>query len=70
MVSLVINKVFAKNFSEFINAYRIKEAQALLKDKSYAHIKISNVAYDSGFNSLSSFNIAFKKVTGNDTIGF
>ncbi|PID93406.1 MAG: hypothetical protein CSA95_07990 [Bacteroidetes bacterium] len=60
-LSQVINTKHHCNFREFINGYRIVEAQELLKDP---YLKIEAVAYDSGFNSLSTFNATFKKVTG------
>ena len=63
VVSHTINNSFSKNFSEYINGYRIQEAKRLLNLKEYQNLKISVVAYESGFNSLSSFNIAFKKHT-------
>lgn len=62
LVSHIINNEFYKNFSDFINVYRINDAQLLLKRSDYGHIKISSIAYECGFNSLSSFNKAFKKV--------
>nr|WP_321237426.1 helix-turn-helix domain-containing protein [uncultured Psychroserpens sp.] len=70
LISHVVNKAFSKNFSEYINTYRIKEAQHMLLDKAYKNIKISSIAYESGFNSLSSFNIAFKKITGTTPSSF
>ena len=60
-LSQVINQYAGKNFSDFINGYRIQEAKRLLRD---THLKIEAVAYDSGFNSLSTFHAAFKKETG------
>ncbi len=60
-LSQVINTKHNCNFREFINAYRIIEAKELLKDP---YLKIEAVAYDSGFNSLSTFNATFKKVSG------
>jgi AraC-like DNA-binding protein len=64
LVSHIINSQFEKNFPDFINSFRIKHAQKLLKSKEYQMMKISSVAYDSGFNSLSVFNSAFKRHTG------
>lgn len=64
LVSHIINSEFSQNFSDYINHFRIKRAKMLLADKAYANFKISSVAYDSGFNSLSSFNLSFKKYTG------
>jgi ligand-binding sensor domain-containing protein/AraC-like DNA-binding protein len=60
-LSQVINQYHKQNFYEFINTYRVEEAKRLLKETT---LKIEAVAYDSGFNSLSTFNAVFKKVTG------
>ena len=47
-------------FTEFVNQYRITQAKTLLlQDKS-----VSEVCYESGFESLSYFNKLFKKITG------
>jgi len=64
LVSHIINSQFDYNFPEFINSFRVKHAQILLKSGEYKLLKISSVAYDCGFNSLSVFNTAFKKYTG------
>ncbi len=62
-LSQVINENVQKNFSEFINHYRIKKAKILLADPSYAHEKIATIAYDCGFGNVTSFNLAFKAET-------
>ncbi|WNO08844.1 AraC family transcriptional regulator [Teredinibacter sp. KSP-S5-2] len=59
-VSHVINQAFDKNFCDFINGYRVKEAEQRLRRSSD---KIISIAYDSGFNSKSSFNHVFKQMT-------
>jgi ligand-binding sensor domain-containing protein/AraC-like DNA-binding protein len=59
-LSQVINQFYNRNFHEFINTYRVKNAKKLLRETS---LKIEAVAYDSGFNSISTFNTAFKKST-------
>lgn len=64
LTSHIINKGFQTNFSDFANCYRIKEAESKLKSPSYNHIKIAEIAYECGFNTLSSFNTTFKKVKG------
>ena len=61
-ISLVINRHANKNFSSFINEYRIEEAKKLLIS-SQKNTKILAIAIDSGFNNLSSFNVAFKALT-------
>lgn len=62
-VSQVINEQRNQNFSDFINSYRIIEAQRLLHSNSHENHTIASIAYESGFNSLSAFNTAFKKNT-------
>ncbi len=61
-VSLVINKHTSQNFSSFVNGYRIEEAIERLN--SNQDEKILAIAMDVGFNNLSSFNQAFKSITG------
>lgn len=60
-LSQVINEHLAKNFSDFVNQYRVNEAKQLLTDPKFGHYKIAGIAFESGFNNLSSFNTAFKK---------
>jgi AraC-like DNA-binding protein len=63
-LSQVINEKFAKNFYDLINSYRIKEAKEMLKDSNNSALTILDIALETGFNSLSTFNAAFKKNTG------
>lgn len=62
-LSQVINENENKNFSEFVNHYRIKKAKTLLIDPKYVEEKIATIAYDSGFGNVTSFNLAFKAIT-------
>lgn len=62
--SEVLNVCFEKNFYNFINIYRINEAQALMKDPKKKEQKMLSIAYESGFNSKTSFNRVFKTYTG------
>ncbi|MCD4791886.1 MAG: helix-turn-helix domain-containing protein [Bacteroidales bacterium] len=55
----IINKKLEKNFYTFINEYRVAEFKLRLSDKTNKHIILIGIAYDSGFNSKSSFNISF-----------
>lgn len=63
-LSMAINSRSGTNFKEYINTYRVNHATQILSDPGHRAFNISSIAYDSGFNSLSSFNTAFKKVTG------
>lgn len=62
-LSYIINNKLNQTFFEFLNQYRIKEAMSRLGDPEQAQTSILDVAYGVGFNSKSSFNIAFKKHT-------
>ncbi|MCC5648212.1 helix-turn-helix domain-containing protein, partial [Nostoc sp. CHAB 5824] len=48
----------------FINKYRIEEAKSLLFSEKFNHLNILGIAFQSGFNSKTTFNITFKKHTG------
>ncbi|MEL7269858.1 MAG: helix-turn-helix domain-containing protein [Bacteroidota bacterium] len=61
-LSQFLNERLGKSFPSYINEYRIQEAKQLIQ--SDHRIKLEAVAYDSGFNSKSTFNSAFKKITG------
>jgi AraC-like DNA-binding protein len=63
-VSQVINEQFNQNFFEFINTHRIREAQKLMTSSQDPKLTILEVMYQVGFNSKSSFNTQFKKITG------
>ena len=63
-LSQVINEKLQINFLDFINGYRVKEAQVKLIDPSLSHYTILSIAYESGFNSKSTFYAAFKRATG------
>lgn len=61
-LSELINGHLQKNFSSFINYYRIEEAKQLLEnDKKMLLIE---VAHEVGFKSVSSFNRVFKNTVG------
>ncbi|MBX7218584.1 MAG: helix-turn-helix domain-containing protein [Blastocatellia bacterium] len=63
-VSQLINERFDQNFSDWVNRHRVEEAKRRLADPRHKHLSILAIAEDSGFNSKSTFNAAFKKHTG------
>lgn len=69
-LSQVINQSENVNYSKFITNYRVLEAKKRLVADEYSHLKISAIAYDSGFNSLSSFNAAFKSITSTTAVQY
>ena len=63
ILSQVINEGYSCNFFDFVNGFRIEEAKLIFTNQSDENMTIQEVMYDSGFNSKSTFNTAFKKVT-------
>jgi AraC-like DNA-binding protein len=64
VLSYAINAGFAKNFNDFINEFRIREAKAKLAEGEAGTSTMLGLAFDCGFNSKATFNRAFKKFTG------
>jgi AraC-like DNA-binding protein len=62
-LSQVINMELKTNFYSLVNKYRIEEAKRLLIDPNKQHLNILEIALETGFNSKSAFNTAFKKNT-------
>jgi AraC-like DNA-binding protein len=63
-LSYVLNEGFEVNFFQFINAYRVAEAQRLLASAQHQHLSMVGIAFEAGFSSKTTFNTTFKKVTG------
>ena len=63
-VTEVLNTRLEANFHDFVNGYRVREAQARLRSSEHAHLSVLAVGLDSGFTSKSSFNAVFKRLTG------
>jgi AraC-like DNA-binding protein len=61
-LSEFINTHYNKNYSIYINEFRIKKAEKLLLEKP--EFTVLAIAYEVGFKSKSSFNDAFLKITG------
>ncbi len=70
LLSQTINQRTKMNFPDFINSYRVRYALELLNSPAHCTHKISAIAYDTGFNTLSAFNTAFRKFTQMTPSGF
>ena len=62
-VSQVINEKLNQSFFELLASYRIEEAKAILKTELGKKLTIEEIAERVGYNSKSSFNTVFKKIT-------
>ncbi|AHG88879.1 Helix-turn-helix, AraC domain-containing protein [Gemmatirosa kalamazoonensis] len=63
-LSEVLNREISQTFYDFVNAYRVDEVRARLADPATKHLNILALGLDAGFASKSTFNQAFKKLTG------
>lgn len=63
-LSQSINQNSGRNYSQYIAELRVEAAKEMLRSPEYQQYKIAAIAFESGFNSLSSFNAAFKKISG------
>jgi AraC-like DNA-binding protein len=61
---LINQQLGHRNFSTFINGYRLAEAEVALGDPTQAAVPILTIALDAGFGSIGPFNRAFKAHTG------
>ena len=60
-LSRIFNRTFGINFKTMLNQYRANHAMGLLRD---SHLSITEIAFESGFQSVRSFDHIFKKTTG------
>ena len=61
-LSQIIKENEQKTFFEFINTFRVNAVKQKLLDSNYKDYTIMGIAFESGFNSKSTFNSVFKKI--------
>lgn len=54
-------EVTGLNFTDYVSRLRVEKAKELLSDPN---LRVSEIAYQTGFQSLSHFNRCFKRITG------
>ena len=64
LLSQYLNTVLGLNFFDYINSLRVAEVQRMMLDPAYADTTLLDLALRAGFNSKSTFNSSFKKITG------
>jgi putative ABC transport system permease protein len=69
-LSRIINTGLEKNFSDFINEFRVREIARKMQDPDYAKLTLLGIAYESGFNSKTTFNRVFKEITGKTPVEY
>ncbi len=63
-LSQIINKVAKKNFSDYINTYRVEEIKKMLVNTEFDKYSLLAIGLEAGFNSKSTFYTVFKKHVG------
>ena len=63
-LSRLLNEKLGKNFYDFINEYRVEEFKRRLKLPENDQLTLLGIAFDSGFNSKTTFNTIIKRSTG------
>ncbi|MEI7012537.1 helix-turn-helix domain-containing protein [Leptospira licerasiae] len=63
-ITQILSETLETNFYNFVNEYRIKDIILALKRISEERPNFLRLALEYGFNSKSTFNTSFKKVTG------
>jgi len=61
-LSRIFNLAFKQSYNDVINSYRINEAKDQLTTTQKS---VTEICYDVGFSSITSFNRVFKDATGN-----
>jgi len=62
-LSRLIKRATGDRFAVFVNRRRVAHSLTLIQEKQL-NTNFARIAYESGFNSKSAFNAAFKKFTG------
>ena len=63
-ISAVLNHKIGMGFNEYVNSFRVEEAKRILVDPSKSHLSITGAGLEAGFNSIPTFQRAFKQHTG------
>lgn len=69
--SRMVNMVKGCKFNDYVNTLRLKKAEELFSTKDYMNThSIRDLAYDSGFASVSTFRRAFAKKYENTPLSY
>lgn len=69
-LSRITNVALGKTFSDFVNEYRVQAVVQKMSDPAFQRITLLGIAYDSGFNSKTTFNRTFKQITGESPVHY
>jgi AraC-like DNA-binding protein len=63
-LSIILNQHLGTSFTDFVNRYRIDAVKERIVRPESRQLTIAGLAYECGFNSLPTFQRAFKAITG------
>jgi AraC-like DNA-binding protein len=63
-LSEVLNSQLNQTFYDFVNGYRVREVQRRIAAGEAERVTMLSLALDAGFASKSTFNLVFKRHTG------
>jgi ABC-type antimicrobial peptide transport system permease subunit/AraC-like DNA-binding protein len=69
-LSRIINTALKKSFNDFITEYRVADVVQKMQNPAYDHITLLGIAFESGFNSKTTFNRTFKQITGKSPVEY
>jgi len=69
-LSRIINSELDTSFTNYLNSLRVEQAKQYIENESFTNYTIAAIGLEAGFNSKSTFNKAFKKVTGLTPSGY
>jgi AraC-like DNA-binding protein len=62
---VLVNRALGyRNFSDFLNQYRVADAVRRFRDPNCTRLPILTIAMDAGYRSMTTFNKAFKSLEG------
>ena len=64
VISKTVNQGFGQNFNDLVNSFRVEAVQQLFLKGEHQNQTLLSIAYECGFNSKTTFNRVFKKITG------
>lgn len=62
-ISTVLNNGLGKNFNDFVNDFRVEAVKQEIFSRKDKQFTLLAIAHECGFNSKSTFNRTFKKIT-------
>ncbi|RKN36914.1 AraC family transcriptional regulator, partial [Aquimarina sp. AD1] len=63
-LSQIVNDVTKKNFTAYINSYRVNEVKEMILNEEFDKYSLLSIGLEAGFKAKSTFYTSFKKETG------